>query len=95
MRKSVPMVSNQARHKAGFAITDKGELLEFLDLGSRGIVQCSENKGVDQLRCWSASLFSPMKKGFSFHDSAHLILRMIILFYVPVITHNVSNLDNV
>ena len=52
MRKSVLGVSEHVRHKPDCTATeDGGERLDILDLGSRGIVLCSENKGAVQLPC--------------------------------------------
>ena len=35
--------------KPGCTTTEDGQRLEIMDLGSRGIVLCSEHKGADQL----------------------------------------------
>ena len=39
----------------GCTATDDSYRLELSDLGSRGIVRCSENKGADQLCCHGAA----------------------------------------
>ena len=45
-------------------------MLEISDLGSRGIVLCSENKGADQVRAADLRLcFAYAKSSFS-HDAA-------------------------
>ena len=50
VRKPVFGVSDQVRHKPGCTATQDGMRLEIPDLGSGGIVLCSENKDADQLR---------------------------------------------
>ena len=53
MRKPTIWVSDQVRHKPGCTVTEKGKMLEILDLKRRGIVLlCSENEGADQLRSY-------------------------------------------
>ena len=38
VRKPVFGVSDQVRHKPGCTVTEDGQMLEILDLGSKGIV---------------------------------------------------------
>ena len=49
MRKPVFRVFNQVRQKHDCTATEDGQRIEILDLGRRGAVLCSENKGADQL----------------------------------------------
>ena len=55
MRKPVFGVSDQVRHKTGCKTIEYRDRLEISDLGNRGIVLSSENKGTDQLRCYCAA----------------------------------------
>ena len=50
-KKQIFGVSDQVRHKPGCITTEDGYELDILDLGSRGIVLCSENIGAHQLCC--------------------------------------------
>ena len=50
MRKPTIWGSEQVRHKPDCTVTEDGWRFEILDLESRGIVLCSENKSADQLR---------------------------------------------
>ena len=56
MRKPVLGVSEQDRNKPDCTATeDGGERLDILDLGSRGIVLCSENKDAEQVCSYRAT----------------------------------------
>ena len=59
--------------------------LEILDLGRRGIVLCSKNKGADQLHIYCAAdlhlCFCICKKQFS-HDAAHMTSTFRVMIIV-------------
>ena len=82
MRKLVFRVSDQVRHKLGCTAIEDGQRLEISDLGSRGIVLCSENKGADQLCSYGAAdlclCFHLHKKQIS-HDIANFTGSFILL----------------
>ena len=71
------LVSDLVRHKPCCTATEDGLRLEILDLESELYYLCSENKGADQLRGYTAKLifvfvFAYAKCWFS-HDAAQMI----------------------
>ena len=70
------LVCDLVSHKPGCTDTEDGYRLEILDLESRGIALCSENKGADQLHGYREAdlrLCFRIFRYFRFsHDAAHI-----------------------
>ena len=73
VRKPVFGISDQVRHKSDCTASEDGYRLENWDIGSRGIVLCSENKNADQLRSDSAA---DLRLCFAYEKAGFLTTRL-------------------
>ena len=89
MRKPVFEVSNQPRHKPGYAATEDSKSLETSDLTSRKTGLCSENKDTDKVHIYLAFdwrlCFRICKKRFPRDVALLQLLKLSIFLFLFVL----------